>query len=80
MNKLAEGLERQRYMDIGNRLYGDVPDLEKLANNGKRIAIDLCTREHRFFDVSIPVEALPVINPTWTSIIRVTLEVVRKDH
>jgi|GEM_PF-5386022 len=75
MNRLAEGPERERY-----RLYCEISDVEKLVNNGKRVAIDLRTHEHRFFDVSIPVEELPVINPTWTSIIRVKLEVVRHDH
>lgn len=70
MNTTAECAERSEYLQLGDEVYDSIPMSEKLAHVGERIAIDLRTREYRFYDGSLPREALPITGPTWTSIIR----------
>ena len=76
-NEVAQGPERDRFMQIGDEIYRLIPAEEKLENVGRRIAIDLKTREYRFYDGGISSEQLAVTNPTWTCVVRAEQETVR---
>lgn len=80
LNKAAEGPERHEYLKLGDRIYDLIPKHEKLANVGKRIAIDLKSGEYRFYDGSLPREALPVVGPTWTSIVHTPVDPLFRWH
>ncbi len=62
--------EYLRFIRLGDSIFDSISMEEKKANEGKRVAIDLKTREVRYFDGSWPSAALACAGPTWTSIVR----------
>ena len=73
-NREANDTEKDELARIGDAIYDHIPMEEKLRHNGERIAIDIRTREIRYFDASIPAIELPVTGAVWTSIIRLKVE------